>query len=954
MPKKLRKQTNPKHNRRSRLNNATFAQVISSYHTTTMIKEIQYIGITTTPSDYECPDGQLFTATNLVPEDNQLKPITPPTIIADNLKDYIPLCLFTPTNTQEKYYILISPEKNLVYLTEQDKNPQTIQTFNTLGEVSQATSVGNIIVIASSSGIHYARWKENSITYIGSDFPKLNIFATTKGKGLEQPATETVGIELTAFEREFWGQWDLNPDNYHLSGNPSSNEVAQRRHEIAEPLFAAVNTMQNKLQKEGHIAYPCYLRAALRLYDGTYVAHTPPMLLLPNSHGAPIAMIIRRKGSPLPDFAQIKMPYADIYLSLANPIPEEWRDIVVGVDFFISTEVQSFSNSDTSIIAAKSLTNSAWPWTQPFADSAKIKFDINTQPTLNGRHFDQDDTLDNFDWMYIQFQRSDYKTFTDLVAEPTNFFLISQLTTEEYNNLIIDNYNQDMERTNYIPLPIEKIRFNNLQQQTTLPDTGQMHDNILPETIFAFNKRIHVAIKAKKIKQPNFLETFFVAEETAEPEPFAFTVSAAMLEIKTAEQKIYVPLKPYQYDTWQNYNQLRYFYTHTPNATRILLKTDYGLKPIKEIPLKTHSTLSGSYAFNAFQPLPFIDSDVSEQEFVDNYYKIQQTVNYGNTIITSHVDNPFILPEGNANTLGTGKIIGLSSATKALSQGQFGQFPIYAFTDDGVWALETTQQGTYHRPHPVTRDVCNNPSSITQIDDAVLFTSDRGIMMISGSNSICISENIEQKTFPLGELPKADKLLEMALINDYISIPFNNFINNCKLIYDYPQQRIIAFNSICNYAYVYSLKTKQWGTMLTKLNGTFHTYPWAIATTSKGEIVNLCNNQENLTTNSTPAVVNTLLITRPLKLDMPDILKTIDTVIQRGLFHKGHIKTILYGSRNLYTWHLVKTSQDHYLRGFRGTPYKYFRIALIGNMTPNESICGCTIQFTPKHTNQPR
>lgn len=937
-----------------------------------MIKEIQYTGITTTPSDYECPDGQLFTATNLVPEDNQLKPITPPTIIADNLKDYIPLCLFTPANTQEKYYILKSPEKNLVYLTDKDKNPKTIPTFNTLGDVSQVTSVGNIIVIASSNGIHYARWKENSITYIGSDFPKLNIFATTVPVVQESYYTETVKINITKeFKREFWKQWDLNPDHYHLSGDPSSEDVAQRRHEIAEPLFAAVNTMQNKLQKDGHIAYPCYLRAALRLYDGKYVAHTPPMLLLPNSHGAPIAMIIRRKGSTLPYCAQIKMPCADIRLSLANPIPEEWRDIVVGVDFFISTQMQSFSNSDTSIIAAKSLTDSAWPWTQPFADSAKIKFNINTQPTPSGPRFDQDDTLDKFDWMYIQFQRDDYKTFTDLVAEPTNFFLISQMTTEEYNNLIIDHYNQNTERTNYITLPIEKTRFNNLQQQTTLPDTGQMHDNILPQTIFAFNKRIHVAIKAKIIKQPNFLETFFVAEETAEPEPSAFTVSAAMLEIKTAEQKIYVPLQPYQGDTWDNYNQLRYFYTHTPNATRILLKTDYGIKNIKEIPLKTHSTLSGSYAFNAFQPLPFIDSDmseqefdnnylpfidsdVSEQEFVDNYYKIQQTVNYGNTIITSHVDNPFILPEENANTLGTGKIIGLSSATKALSQGQFGQFPMYAFTDDGIWALETTQQGTYHRPHPVTRDVCNNPSSITQIDDAVLFTSDRGIMMISGRNSICISENIEQETFPLGELPKADKLLEMALINNYTSIPFNNFINNCKLIYDYPQQRIIAFNSECNYAYVYSLKTKQWGTMLTKLNGTFHTYPWAIATTSKGEIVNLRNNQENLTSNSTPAVVNTLLITRPLKLDMPDILKTIDTVIQRGLFHKGHIKTILYGSRNLYTWHLVKTSQDHYLRGFRGTPYKYFRIALIGNMTPNESIYGCTIQFTPKHTNQPR
>ena len=36
-----------------------------------MIKEIQYKGYATEPSDYECPDGQLATSLNLINEDNQ-------------------------------------------------------------------------------------------------------------------------------------------------------------------------------------------------------------------------------------------------------------------------------------------------------------------------------------------------------------------------------------------------------------------------------------------------------------------------------------------------------------------------------------------------------------------------------------------------------------------------------------------------------------------------------------------------------------------------------------------------------------------------------------------------------------------------------------------------------------------------------------------------------------------
>ena len=97
-----------------------------------------------------------------------------------------------------------------------------------------------------------------------------------------------------------------------------------------------------------------------------------------------------------------------------------------------------------------------------------------------------------------------------------------------------------------------------------------------------------------------------------------------------------------------------------------------------------------------------------------------------------------------------------------------------------------------------------------------------------------------------------------------------------------------------------------------------------------------------------------LMVTRPLKLETPDILKTIDTVIQRGHFIKGHVQSVLYGSRDLYNWQLIWSSKDHYLRGFRGTPYKYFRIACVTSLSEDESLFGASLQFTPRHTNQPR
>lgn len=87
---------------------------------------------------------------------------------------------------------------------------------------------------------------------------------------------------------------------------------------------------------------------------------------------------------------------------------------------------------------------------------------------------------------------------------------------------------------------------------------------------------------------------------------------------------------------------------------------------------------------------------------------------------------------------------------------------------------------------------------------------------------------------------------------------------------------------------------------------------------------------------------------------MPDLLKTVDTVIQRGNFKKGHIQSLLYGSRNLSDWHLVWSSKDHFLRGFSGTPYKYFRIVCIVGFEEGESLFGASIQFNPRQNNQLR
>ena len=151
--------------------------------------------------------------------------------------------------------------------------------------------------------------------------------------------------------------------------------------------------------------------------------------------------------------------------------------------------------------------------------------------------------------------------------------------------------------------------------------------------------------------------------------------------------------------------------------------------------------------------------------------------------------------------------------------------------------------------------------------------------------------------------------------------------------------------------------------MYSSIKEGINSYPEALAIDHNGALLNFSSynsSSEPLPTKSESVSLsrseqtNGLLLTRPVKLEAHDVLKTVDTVIQQGRFRKGHVQSVLYGSRDLFDWHLIWSSKDHYLRGFRGSPYKYFRIALLVSLLPDESIYGATFQFNPRHTNQPR
>lgn len=327
-----------------------------------------------------------------------------------------------------------------------------------------------------------------------------------------------------------------------------------------------------------------------------------------------------------------------------------------------------------------------------------------------------------------------------------------------------------------------------------------------------------------------------------------------------------------------------------------------------------------------------------------------RTVGMENKIYASKVNNPFVFPVLGITTVGVGEVYGVSTAAKALSEGQFGQFPLYAFTSDGVWALEVASNGAYSARQPITRDVCVDKDSITQIDSAVLFATARGIMMLSGSQSTCISDVLESEdAFSLAALRFGAEIIKLAGLLDkhFDYIPFRQYIQDSGMVFDYARQRIVLYNPTKAYAYVYSLRTKMWGMMENTIVHGVNSYPQALVMCNDGSLVDLSEYEEARET-------KVLFVTRPLKFGAPDVLKTVESVIQRGHFNDGSIKMVLYGSKDLDHWSVVWSSENHYLRGFSGSPYKYFRIVGFGSLASSQSLSNASVSLRGRFANQLR
>lgn len=854
-----------------------------------MIKELQYKGYATEPSDYECPDGQLATSLNLINEDNQLKPVFQPSL-RYTLPDHCQVVLVHNTVDFTHYIVLDTSSCSLYWFDalENEILPAIISVgdmilLHDFDEFYKVDAIGNTLVVLSSTGMHYILWQNSSYTYLGNHLPECDIaFSLVTGKTF---TSDTHSVQF-ATARTFT---DILND-------------LELKNQLNQAMLAAANEVVAEATQDHYFCFPFFVRYALRLFDGSVTMHSAPILLYMDTDRPVVDMGWTENGPQITGPANVKCTL-DGYKLLHEVVDiaqynelMKWKDIVSSVDVYISKQFytydQSASNTDLR------------PGTLPIKDIVP-------------------DIRDN-----------------------ANFFFLCHLPLD--NLFVSNNANANQARPrpqNYNGVINVDFKLNNdtIVARPTLTDDYDSHDLLIPTVSYGFNARLNVAGISKRLFRgfsPKSL--FFAVENQNEQETTCYVL------VESDGREIILESSTVNVLFDQNGTMLWFYYPNV-NARSLFVKIG---DQVKGFNLTIHDYLNGAYYLgigSSNDASASVPAAVTPDEL--NLVKVD------NKIYTSEVNNPFFFPLLGINTVGSGDILGLSSAVKALSQGQFGQFPLYAFTTEGVWALEVSDTGTYTARQPITRDVCINANSITQIDSSVLFATDRGIMLISGSQTQCITDSIfSEAPFNVLDLSGIDQLhTRLGHVADAClpMKPFLGFLAGCRMVYDYVHQRIFVYNPTkengtpkYTYAYVFSLKSKMWGMVFTNLASTINAYPEALAMTHDNKLVSFSETDEQ--------VCKGLFITRPLKLEAADVQKTISTLIQRGHFQRGDVATVLYGSRDLYTWHLIWSSTDHYLRGFRGTPYKYFRIAGLATLTDGMSIFGASVDFEPRHTNQLR
>ena len=905
------------------------------------IKRIQLRGISRTPSDRTTEDGGVAESLNTYLDAGEVAPVLEPKDITSDLD--IPDIkgverVFIHKTPHSENYILAVREDDSTLVIGYCVNGvfKEIVSLDRDENISGITSIGNTVVMSTTSSLHYILYGGGEYRYLGTKIPQPHIefrciadnrYSEASVINLVSDSNGTLESGIDLFNINAWEK-AIDSIKRNTEDNTGSKE---RLLELQEEVWSNINKRVKGNRAAGYFTMPVFVRYAVRLYDGSYIHQSVPILL-----GAGFDKFVEITGTKTTTSSGSISTYLTIKPSMAFSATanlvrwdkEGWEETIESIDIFVSTDVSypAFSSNFSKI-----------------------------EMTYDGSEVVD---IDKYSMSFDNGDLSDLDALEKELMSKSLFYKIASFRTADLKKLE-DGFN--ILDADY---PASQ---DTLMEYDRLPDYELSGTDIIPSELFTFNNRI-IANGAKRALPTgySFLQSTNIIKQglRSTERSFAYFVpggDGAMHKIISRSPNGGSLLTPYGMDT-SDEGGASYSYAESyglifyPDSRCESVEMWHPSGDVITIAMRPHPLLNCSYAFWGLSKtldeyVSQVASDVTlgsftsnENKYEDDSYKVYQ----------SEVNNPFYFPLTGVNTL-PARVLGIATATTALSQGQFGQFPLYVFTEDGIWAMETASDGSLVSSKPLSREVCSNPASITPIDQAVLFMSDKGLMLLQGSQISELSPYMNGKHYTINESAKViiSGQPQFSGLIDAVtdSTPFMTFMKDAEIGYDYQGKRIICFNRNEIYQYVYKFDTNTWHkiyhssaiTDASPLNSYPRCEVVAKSITGYSRIIDYSTSLEK---SDDRRAERGVIVTRPFDLDEPDVLKTITDVRVRGQFAPRAYRFILQGSMDNITWYTIST--------LRGKAWKMFRIILLTDLNVHERISWIDIMYDSRFTNRLR
>lgn len=924
-------------------------------------------GITRTPSDFLCADGELAECINLATDTEELKPMVQPVVNMTN--DKLNEVHYIHNYNGLKRYIYIYVEdgpvsaRYHVYWGENVNGTLTYQDelIEDSDPAPKISSIGKTLIIADKTGMHYFLWKNNEYKDMGElPAPEFK-FRMKKGTPMEyysQEVTTDTGPQIVY-------RLKLYKDRY-VSNTGASDEIIYEedtglsagRHPYIEAknqdayndlITGLYGKNKKSIANKKMFCEPFFVRTALEMYDGTYTHISNPILMFPSVRDNSIGLYVIEENAMC-----MVTEYGELMFTQTNKDLGDWSDIVKDVVIFASEGVSIYdttSDQETTggnrdlidgidfdgVIANAAGTSNYESISYSASDCGKhvmARF-------VNGSYIGSGSIITGSSFpLLVMKKKTDDDILKDLKSV-SNFYLLCRVglkPTKAWTST-----------TKYIETGV----LPNLINQDRLEyDDYFSFCKLSPSFIYAYNSRLNLANVER-----DFFEgfDFFMPFDNTGGKDYSIYVT-----IDTDDGEVIV--KHDVEDTKQKMGY--YFYYPDTRAKKVaIIWHDGGTdRTVLNTDLTEHPGLHGAYYLAGLPGASSLTPDTSgDAETTVTQLQTERLANY---VIQSEVNNPWVYKAEGYNKVAWGNVLAITAITQGLSQGQHDPYPLLVFTSVGIWNMAVDKTGLYLDTQAIGRDILLNPSSVTQTDNAVFFVSKKGLMVAEPRNSrwvafTCVSERMNGATF------NTSTLSPLATGTDWAGIvsacqtnrSFLEFIRDPEtfMAYDYIDSRLLIINpdnTKYGFAYAYNIpdgtisKTVLPDRMINAVND----YPDYLLQGYNGKLYSFYEKprEEEVETRTLA-----FLLTRPMKLAGPVSQASLRQLMNVGTWDKGTesnplscVKTEVYVSSDQKEWY-------NDISRF-GAAARYYRLALYIKMLPTERLSGTIITEQQRRMNNMR